>query len=71
MSEIRTRFGATFQVDRDYMGAVGEDVELRVSDSGVYLDPVTLTPDEADALADALKHHAAEVREVNEAAGLG
>lgn len=65
MTEIRTRFGAAFQVDRDYMGAIGEDVELKVRDSGLYLDPITLSPDEADSLADALKHHAAEVREIN------
>jgi hypothetical protein len=67
MTDVRTRFGAHFTIDRDYAGAIGEDVQFRMWARGAEEDDVheILTPDEADALADALKHHAAEVRQIN------
>lgn len=67
MTDVNTRHAGRFTVDRDYMGAVGEDVQFRVWASvSVEEDlDMTLSPDEADELADALKHHAAEVRQIN------
>jgi Trk K+ transport system NAD-binding subunit len=67
MTDIKTREGAHFTIDRDYMGSIGEDVQFRVW-AGDPADPdiaESLTPDEADALAAALTHHAAEVRQIN------
>lgn len=64
MTKLKTSFGRVLEVDRDYMGAIGEDVRLLDLDDPEGVD-LTLTPDEADELADALKHHAAEVRQIN------
>lgn len=58
--------GGAITVDRDYLPAPVEDVAVTIPDSLVD-GGLTLTfdPDQADAFADALKHHAAEVREIN------
>lgn len=70
MTELKPKFGGRIEVDRDYMGAIGEDVRLIVDD---YIDGdsnLTLTPDEADELAEWLKYHAEEVRTINKENGL-
>lgn len=69
MTELRTHLGDLFTVDRDYTGAIGEDVDFKVDDLDTELR-FSLHPDEADELADALKHHAAEVRQINKENGL-
>lgn len=70
MTDLTTRFADRITVDRDYAGAVGEDVQLRLW-GDFDEDPfVLLSADDADELADALKHHAAEVRQINKENGL-
>lgn len=60
------RFAPPIVVDRDYLPYTHEDVAVRIPeelvDGGLDL---TFDADQADAFADALKHHAAEVREIN------
>lgn len=63
MTNLKTRFGDRFMVDRDYMGAIGEDVQFRIW--GEDDVDITLSPDEADELAEILKYHAEEVRTIN------
>jgi hypothetical protein len=68
MTDIKTREGALFTVDRDYMGSIGEDVQFlaRAEESNAPADVAeSLTPDEARALAAALIHHADEVDQIN------
>lgn len=54
--------GLSVQVDRDYMPAPREDVELRLPEGH---ERVFLSPDEARELAAALNHHADEVDDIN------
>lgn len=67
MSDFTTRFGGRFTIDRDYAGAIGEDVQFRLWARGADEDDVfeLLTPDEADELAEWLHYHAEEVRTIN------
>jgi hypothetical protein len=67
MTDIKTREGALFTVDRDYMGSIGEDVQFlaRAEEPNAPAIAESLTPDEARALAAALTHHADEVDQIN------
>jgi hypothetical protein len=67
MTDIKTREGALFTVDRDYMGSIGEDVQFlaRAEEPSAPAIAESLTPDEARALAAALIHHADEVDQIN------
>lgn len=66
MTLVQTKDGIV-EVDRDYLPLPAEDVTLRlpeVFEEGVSI-VLTMDADQADALADALKFHAAEVRDIN------
>lgn len=72
MTNLTTRFGARLTVDRDYAGAIGEDVEVRLDHLDLDAPPqLFLSPDEADEFAAALTYHAAEVRQINKEADRG
>jgi hypothetical protein len=64
MTDLKTRYGSKFRVDRDYAGAIGEDVAVHFDDGAAAASDL-LTPDEARALAAALIHHADEVDQIN------
>lgn len=69
MTAVQTRDGVV-EVDRDFLPVPVEDVALRLPEELVEGITLTLSADEADELADALKHHAAEVRQINKENGL-
>lgn len=69
MSRMSTDSDVQLEVDRDYMGVIGEDVQFRIWDD--FDVDLSLSPEKARELARLLIHHADEVDEINKEADRG